>query len=408
MLQKTLNPFKYEKGRVRFGDIIIVVFIILIIALITHFTLIDRVGFWRLIYPLQAQFSKWSINCSKDSPNWMRQSLKYIIKNQKTLSNQLAYIDQNNQTYTCQSGWVGHSIISKKLSIDTRFRYASMTKVVTNDAVIQLINSGKIKLTDPMYIFFNELKDKSFKDIRIKKITISDLLQQRSGFDRMRSEDVVFATDKTPWCPTQLTKLLELKLDFEPNLHYAYDNRNTCLLGAVIERVTGEKYRDYIEENYHLALNNMKFIDGFYYPDEVRYDFRNNDFWMEKDDNSFNFKTVSSSAGLSGSAQSFAKLIKSMLEQRPLNILSIAQKNLETCKVSQFKSCNGYAMLHYRKNKAAPLMYFRDGGLPAVTSLTVVTDKNEVIVWIGNGATLYDDSYRENFLEHYFYETLHH
>lgn len=387
-------------------DILLIVFILFVIGLITHFTLIDRVGFWRLIYPIQGQFAIWSISCSNNSPEWMHRSLKYIIKNQKTLSNQLAYIDKNNQAYSCQSGWVGHSIISSRLSVDTRFRYASMTKIVTNDAIIQLINSGKIKLTDPMVIFFDELKNKQFKDERIKKITIADLLQQRSGFDRMRSEDVVFATDKTPWCPSQLTKLLDIKLDFEPDLHYAYDNRNTCLLGAVIERITGDSYRNYIEKKYHLSKRNIKFVDGYYYGDEVRYDFRNNDFWVEKNDNSFDFKALSSSAGLSGSALNFAKTIKPMLRKDNLNILSIANDNIEACKINQFKSCNGYAMLHYQKDSNSPVMYFRDGGLPAVTSLTIVTDKNEVIVWVGNGATLYDENYKENFLEKYFYETL--
>lgn len=387
-------------------DIILIFLIILFIGVFAHFTLIDRIGFWRFIYPIQGQFAIWSISCSNNSPEWMYRSLKYIIKNQKTLSNQLAYIDKNNQAYSCQSGWVGHSNISSRLSVDTRFRYASMTKIVTNDAIIQLINSGKIKLTDPMVIFFDELKNKQFKDERIKKITIADLLQQRSGFDRMKSEDVLFATNKKPWCPTQLSKLLDLRLDFDPNAHYAYDNRNTCLLGVVIERITGEKYRTYIDQQYLLNQKNIKFVDGFYYPDEVRYDFRNNDFWVEKNDNSFDFKALSSSAGLSGSALNFAKTIKPMLRKDNLNILSIANDNIEACKINQFKSCNGYAMLHYQKDSNSPVMYFRDGGLPAVTSLTIVTDKNEVIVWVGNGATLYDENYKENFLEKYFYETL--
>lgn len=391
---------------IKVKDILFIITLFYLVSLTTYFTLIDRVNFWRLIYPLQAQFSIWSISCSQNSPSWMQKSLKYIVKNQKALSNQLAFIDQNNQTYTCQSGWEGYSVFSNKVSSDTRFRYASLTKIVTNDAIIQLINSGKIKLTDPMVIFFDELKNKQFKDERIKKITIADLLQQRSGFDRMRSEDVVFAIDKTPWCPSQLTELLDIKLDFEPDLHYAYDNRNTCLLGAVIERVTGEKYRTYIEQQYLLNQKNIKFVDGFYYSDEVRYDFRNNNYWMEQDDNSFDFQAVSSSAGLSGSAINFAKIIKPMIQQQPLNILSIAQDNLETCKLTEFKSCNGYAMWQYQKDQASSIMYFRNGGLPAATSLAMVTTKGEVVVWTSNGATLYDENYKENFLEKYFYETI--
>lgn len=390
--------------KISIGDVFFVIVLVLFIAFTAHFTLIDRVGFWRLIYPVQAQFAVWNIHCSSDAPMWMKESLKYIIKNQKNLSNQLAYIDQNNQTHTCESGWQKTTLFSKTVSQDTRFRYASMTKIITNDAIIQLVNSGKIQLDDRLVGFFDELKEKKFKDDRVKDITIGDLLQQRSGFDRMRSEDVVFATKRRPWCPTQLEKLLTIKLDFDPNQHYAYDNRNTCLLGEVIERVTGVNYRDYIQQQYKLTDKNIKFVDGVYFPDEVRYDFRNNDFWMEYDDNSFDFDAISSSAGLSGSAKSLAEMIKPMLKQYPLSILNIAEDNLDNCNTTQFQSCNGYAMRQYQEELSSPKMYFRNGGLPATTSLAMVTAKHEVIVWTSNGATLYDENYQENFLEKYFYQ----
>ncbi|MCU4378576.1 serine hydrolase [Acinetobacter haemolyticus] len=395
---------KFKK--ISIGDVFFVIVLVLIVAFTAHFTLIDRLGFWRLLYPVQAQFSIWSIHCSNDAPVWMKESLKYIIKNQKNLSNQLAYVDQNGQIHTCESGWEKTTLFSKPVSDHTRFRYASMTKIITNDAIIQLVNSGKLQLDDRLVSFFDELMGKKFKDDRVKDITIGDLLQQRSGFDRMRSEDVVFAIGKTPWCPTQLTKLLEIKLDFEPNQRYAYDNRNTCLLGKVIEQVTGVNYRDYIQQQYKLTDKNIKFVDGEYFPDEVRYDFRNNDFWMEHDDNSFDFGAISSSAGLSGSAKGLAEMIKPMLKQYPLSILNIAEDNLENCKTTQFQSCNGYAMRQYQKNLNSPKMYFRNGGLPATTSLAMVTAKHEVIVWTSNGATLYDENYQENFLEKYFYQVL--
>jgi len=370
------------------------------------FFLIDRLGFWRLIYPLQAQFAIWNIECPENAPKWMNKSLKYIIINQKMLSNQLVYIDHNNQIYTCQSGWQKTTVFSKPILKNTRFRYASMTKLITNDAVIKLINQRKIKLDYKIVDYFDELKGQSFKDERIKEITIADLLQQRSGFDRMKSEDVVFSTNKKPWCPTQLKKLLEIELDFEPNTRYAYDNRNTCLLGVVIERVTRKNYREYIERQYQISKYNIKFIDGVYYSDEVRYDFRNSDFWMESDDNSFDFYAVSSSAGLSGSAESLARIIKSMLKQHPLNILDIAQNNFKTCNLNEFQSCNGYAMWQYQKDKQSLKMYFRNGGLPAATSLAIVTAKQEVIVWTSNGAKLYNEDFDNNLIEKYFYKIL--
>lgn len=157
---------------------------------------------------------------------------------------------------------------------------------------------------------------------------------------------------------------------------------------------------------YRINEKNIKFIDGYYYPDEVKYDFRNNDFWMESDDNRFDFSALSSSAGLSGSAKQLAVLMNKMLSSKPYNILSIQPSTLKHCNIEEFKSCNGYAMWQYRASSDQPVMYFRNGGLPAVTSLAMVTEKNEVVVWLGNGASLYHKNYDENFLEKYFYTVL--
>lgn len=392
--------------KIKISEIVIVIFMVVIVGLVAHFTVTGWLKFWRFIYPVQAQFAIWNIKCSEEAPDWMRDSLKYIIKHQKTLSNQLAYINQDNQSFTCQSGWVGHTLVSASLAENTRFRYASMTKLITNDAILQLVNRGKVKLDDKMIDYFEELKGQEFKDERIKKITIADLLQHRSGFDRMKSEDVMFSTNQKPWCPTQLNKLLEIKLDFAPNTRYAYDNRNACLLGVVIERVTKQKYRNYIAQQYPLVEKNIKFVDGAYYPDEVRYDFRNENRWMEGYSKQFDFYALSSVAGLSGSALSLADLIKPMLSQKPLNLFSIEKENLRQCKTTEFKSCNGYAMWQYQKKLNSPKLYYRNGGLPATTSLAMVTDQKEVIIWVSNGSSLYTENFDENLIEKYFYQKL--
>jgi len=401
-------------GKISFGELFLVLGLVFATFLIAHFTLIDRLGFWRLIYPVQAQFAIWNIKCSENSPRWMQDSLKYMIQNQRTLSNQLAYVDQKNHSYSCQSGWVGHTLVSPATTENTRFRYASMTKLITNDAILQLVSQGKLKLDDRMIDYFDEIKGQKFKDDRIKKITIADLLQQalqlaeksQDYVTRDLLQDVMFATDKNPWCPTQLQKLVDIKLDFDPNTRYAYDNRNACLLGVVIERVTKQNYRNYIAQQYPLLKKNIKFVDGAYYSDEVRYDFRNENLWMEGYSKQFDFYALSSAAGLSGSALSLAELIKPMLSHKPLNLLSIEPENLRQCKTTEFKSCNGYAMWQYQKTLNSPKLYYRNGGMPAVTSLAMVTEKQEVVVWVGNGATLYQENFDENLVERYFYQIL--
>lgn len=147
-------------------------------------------------------------------------------------------------------------------------------------------------------------------------------------------------------------------------------------------------------------------MDGAYYPDEVRYDFRNENLWMEGYSKQFDFYALSSVAGLSGSALSLAELIKPMLSQKPLNLFSIEKENLRQCKTTEFKSCNGYAMWQYQKKLNSPKLYYRNGGLPATTSLAMVTDQQEVIVWVSNGASLYTENFDENLIEKYFYQQL--
>ena len=384
----------------------IIILILCIVLLFSHFILIDQQKFWRLVYPLQANIASMTSRCSSQAPLWMKEAIHYAIHQQKNLSNQLAYIDAQQKLHHCESGWRGAAVFSEKLQPEQRFRYASLTKILTSHAVLDLIQQKQLSLDTRFIDLFEELKQADYQDSRIKIITIGYLLEHRSGFDRMKSEDVVFATDKKSWCPNDLSALTKQRLDFEPNAKYAYDNRNYCLLGAVIERLSGQSYRNYMIQHYLLNQYNMKFIDGVYFSDEVKYDFRNNDFWMESDDNRFDFNALSSSAGLSGSAKQLALLMNKMLSSEPYNILSIQPDTLKHCNIEEFKSCNGYAMWQYRASSDHPVMYFRNGGLPAVTSLAMVTAKNEVVVWLGNGASLYNEEYDENLLEKYFYIVL--
>lgn len=392
--------------KIRLIDIAFVFFTTLVIALSAHFYLIDRLGFWRLIYPLQAQIASVTSRCSPQAPAWMNEAMRYAIYEQKNLSNQLAYIDAQQNLHHCESGWRGTAVFSEKLQPEHRFRYASLTKILTSHAVLDLIQQKQLFLGTRFIDLFEELKHTDYLDPRIKDITIGHLLEHRSGFDRMKSEDVVFATDKKSWCPNDLNALTKQHLDFEPNAKYAYDNRNYCLLGAVIERLSGQSYRNYMAQHYPLAQYNMKFIDGVYFADEVKYDFRNNDFWMPIHDNQFDFKVLVSSAGLSGSATALVKTLNQLVNDPQVNILEISSIAKENCHLNQFESCNGYTMWQYRPNETQPMMYFRRGGFPAVTSLAMINVNKEVIVWMGNGANSYDKKYDQYHFERHFYQIL--
>ena len=142
------------------------------------------------------------------------------------------------------------------------FRLGSLSKTITAVAVLQLVQAGRLNLDDPVLPFLGDVGPRSDRitDARVRDITVRHLLQHAGGFDRDRSGDVVFmpraaeaarrqGAPLPPDCPTILRDTLERKLDFTPGTRFAYSNVGYCILGRVIERVTGAPYETHVREH---------------------------------------------------------------------------------------------------------------------------------------------------------------
>ena len=140
------------------------------------------------------------------------------------------------------------------------FRIASVSKPITAAAIIQLAERGRLSLDDRV---FDRLKvepyltDGAAFDERQRQITIRHLLQHRGGWDRDQSLDPMFQSVRfaellqvpPPAEPDHIIRvMLGRKLDFDPGQRYAYSNFGYCLLGRVIEAVTGISYEQYVRD----------------------------------------------------------------------------------------------------------------------------------------------------------------
>lgn len=145
------------------------------------------------------------------------------------------------------SGAYGLADREKKLpnQLSTRFRIGSMNKMFTAVAVLQLVEAGKIQLTDPVGKY---IPDYPNRDVAAK-VTIHQLLTHTGGtgdifgpeFDAHRQELRTLA---------DYVKLNGSRgPEFEPGSRFAYSNYGMVLLGVVIERVTGASYYDYVREH---------------------------------------------------------------------------------------------------------------------------------------------------------------
>ncbi|WP_341898227.1 serine hydrolase domain-containing protein [Ferrovibrio terrae] len=144
----------------------------------------------------------------------------------------------------------------------TRFRLGSLAKPLTAVAVLQLVEQGRLGLDDPLLPLLGEIgpRPEAIADARVHAITIRQLLHHTAGFDRGVSGDGVFlphsahaaARQKAalpPSCEIILRDNLERKLDFDPGTRYAYSNIGYCILGRVIERISGQAYGDYVRQH---------------------------------------------------------------------------------------------------------------------------------------------------------------
>ncbi len=120
------------------------------------------------------------------------------------------------------------------------FYVASVTKQFTATAIMMLQERGLLSTTDTL--------DKYFPDFpEGEKISIHNLLTHTSGLKDFYPQSVV---ETKVYTPDDLINIFKGKLlNFEPGKKYQYSNSNYALLGAIIEKVSGISYEDFLREN---------------------------------------------------------------------------------------------------------------------------------------------------------------
>jgi len=127
----------------------------------------------------------------------------------------------------------------------TVFRLGSITKQFTSASIMQLAEAGKLSVDDPVSKYY------AAAPAAWSKVTLKHLLSHRSGIPSYTGLPGFFekqaTVERTPEEIIALTR--DMPLEFEPGAKFAYDNTGYILLGYVIEKVSGEKYADYVRKH---------------------------------------------------------------------------------------------------------------------------------------------------------------
>src|SRR5712691_12007747 len=125
---------------------------------------------------------------------------------------------------------IGYSQINgtekKPLTTANRFRIGSITKMFTAVMTLQLVEEGKLKLTDTLDKFFPQIPN-------AERITIAQILAHRSGIPNSRPTSKTNAVTKDEL----LTIVSKGTPDFEPDTKHSYSNSGFFILGLIVEKL---------------------------------------------------------------------------------------------------------------------------------------------------------------------------
>lgn len=133
---------------------------------------------------------------------------------------------------------------------ETVYRLGSITKQFTAMAIMLLVEDGKLSVDDELTKFLPDYPTGG------RQITIRHLLNHTSGikdFTRTKDFEKFARLDHTH---DEMRALFQIEpLDFEPGTKWGYSNGGYYLLGMIIEKASGQKYEEFLEQRIFEPLN---------------------------------------------------------------------------------------------------------------------------------------------------------
>lgn len=131
------------------------------------------------------------------------------------------------------------------VTLDTRFRIASISKTFTAVGILQLRDSGSLCLDDPVskYLDWFDLQYEG-----APAITIRNLLTHSSGLPRDSHNPMWTECDAPAW-DEFVRELMARPPTRPPYDKFAYSNVGYSLLGGIIEQVSGQSWASYLQRN---------------------------------------------------------------------------------------------------------------------------------------------------------------
>lgn len=200
---------------------------------------------------------------------------------QNNIAGGVALIAKNGKIVHHQAYGYSNIEANKRMEENAIFRVASQTKAIISVAVLQLVERGKIRLEDPIEMYFPEFSsqkvfvktaDSLVLVDRARSITIRDLLTHQAGissadeYPYLQKEFLKYGLRNSgvtqyPSLRAEIAQIAKMPLAHQPGARFSY-GLSTNVIGGLIELVTKQSLDAYLTENIFKPLG-MK--DTYFY-----------------------------------------------------------------------------------------------------------------------------------------------
>jgi CubicO group peptidase (beta-lactamase class C family) len=166
----------------------------------------------------------------------------------------------------------GHADGERKIPAtkDTVYRIGSITKQFTGLMLLQLVQDGTVRLSDPVERYLPEIDKVSGRASTAPPVTLVQFATMTAGMGREPANLSKYLVGPVAqWEQVMIAALAETKYDHEPGTRYLYSNIGYAMLGAALSRAAKMPFTRYVEQRIfaplgmtHTVFEPTRAIDG--------------------------------------------------------------------------------------------------------------------------------------------------
>jgi CubicO group peptidase (beta-lactamase class C family) len=169
-------------------------------------------------------------------------------------------VARDGVTIASKAAGIANKATGAPITLNTKFNLGSMNKMFTAVAIAQLAQAGRLSFDDPISKHLPDYPNKAVAD----KVTIHQLLTHTSGMGMYWNEKFMAQREKLLTVAAHLPLFASDPLLFQPGEKFQYSNSGYVVLGAIIEKVSGQDYYSYVQEHIYKPAGMTD--TGFYEP----------------------------------------------------------------------------------------------------------------------------------------------